>query len=280
MAAHVRYGEPVKTKAFAPVLVPTDELAMLRAIDADPETLPAGATPRVAAHRNERVRWVKASAETAKGTVYQRKDGKPGINPWLKVEREAADRMRRIEEAIRRDQDGAVPERPADQPAGGLAVHRTQAQRVLGLPTRTFARLEAEGVIVPKRRGKPGVPSVYDLAVIVPAYVEYVRGTSGKAAGDREARARRDRSQADLNELRLMQARKELLPRDQVIRDDLAFIAAAMAKLGALPRRMVQAGIIPIEQQSAVADLIREAREEMARWKSRTDLLAAAKGAA
>ncbi|MFB3816125.1 MAG: hypothetical protein ACE147_00560 [Candidatus Methylomirabilales bacterium] len=159
-----------------------------------------------------------------------------------------------------------------------VLIRRPEACRLLGgMAERTFAKLEADGVIVPTVRGSGRRPSEYDPFTIVPAYLGYLK-TGKTASGDREARARRDRSQADLNELRLLEARKELLPRAQVVRDGKAFIVAAKAKLRALPRRMAQAGLVTLEQQPAVADLIREALEEMARWRKGIDLVAAAKG--
>jgi hypothetical protein len=165
-----------------------------------------------------------------------------------------------------------------DEPLSALRVHRQEARKFLGgIPERTFARLESERIIVPAERGKAGRPSVYDLAVLVPAYCKFLQGATATGSGDREARARRDRSQADLNELRLKEASRSLLKRDQVIRDGRAFVAAAKAKLLALPRRLAQAGMIALEQQPAAADMVREALEEMARWRKSIDLLAAAK---
>lgn len=153
-------------------------------------------------------------------------------------------------------------------------VARVEAQRILDrIPTRTFARLEAEGVIVPKRRGKPGVQSIYDLATIVPAYIQHIK--SATVSTDREARAQRDRAQAALHELRLKERSKDLLLRDQVVRDGRAFVLAARAKLLGLPRRMAQAGLVPAARQPIVADLLHEALEEMARWHTQLDLLAA-----
>lgn len=148
-----------------------------------------------------------------------------------------------------------------------------------GLPDRTFARLEAESVIAPRVRGRGSRPSVYELDVIVPAYIEHLRSTA-PATGDRLARARRDTSQSELNELRLLEKRKELLPRTQVVADGRAFIAAAKAKLLALPRRLVQAGLLPNEAQEHVSSLVGEALEEMARWRTQVDLLEAANVAA
>jgi hypothetical protein len=168
---------------------------------------------------------------------------------------------------------------PSDEAPQPLrTIHRPEARKLLGgIPERTFATLEADGVIVAAVRGSGRKPSEYDPWVIVPAYVAYLQHTAGKNGGDREARARRDRSQAELNEMRLKEARRELLPREQVIRDGKAFVQAAKAKLLALPRRIAQAGLITVEQQPAAADVVREALEEMARWRKGLDLLAGAK---
>lgn len=159
-------------------------------------------------------------------------------------------------------------------------VKRAQARAILDqIPERTFARLESEGVVVPFIQGKGGRASVYDLAEIVPAYLLHLKAAT-PAGADRVARARRDVSQAELNEIRLEERRKEVLPRDQVVADGRAFVIATKAKLLALPRRLVQAGIVPVDAQPAVAGTIREALEEMARWRTQVDLLKAAHAAA
>jgi len=163
------------------------------------------------------------------------------------------------------------------KPPERFLVRRIEARRIFGgMAERTFTKLEADGILVAKKRGKPGVPSIYDLHEIVPAYIAYAR-TTAPSGGDKEARARRDQSQAELNELRLAEHQRELLPRDDVVRDGQAFITAAKAKILGLPRRMVQAGQISREMQQAVAGLLLEALEEMARWKTYLDLLEAAK---
>lgn len=155
-------------------------------------------------------------------------------------------------------------------------INRVEARRLLGdMAERTFCKLEAEGILVAEKRGRGRRPSEYDPVKIVQAYIAYVR--SATVGADREARALRDRSQAALNELRLKERRKELLPREEVIRTGRAYIVAARAKLLALPRRMAQAGIVPPDRQAAAADLIAEALEEMARWRTQLDLLKAGK---
>jgi phage terminase Nu1 subunit (DNA packaging protein) len=158
-------------------------------------------------------------------------------------------------------------------------VPRRETVKVLGVGLRTFDRLESEGVVVPARPGKGGRPSLYDLTVTVPGYIAHLGHPRGTAE-DRDARARRDRSQAELNELRLARERRALLPRDQVAREGQAFTKAVQAKLRALPRRLVQAGLVPADRAPAVAALVQEAQDEMARWTSMLDLLAAGREAA
>lgn len=153
-----------------------------------------------------------------------------------------------------------------------LHVKRVAARRVLGgIPARTFAQMESEGIIVPIRRGRRGRPSIYDLAEIVPAYIAYVTSQRSDAA---EARARRDRSLADLNELRLAERRRKLLPRDQVVRDGVAIVTASRAKLLALPRRLSQAGL-PREYEPTATEIVREALEELSQMSTLADLQAA-----
>jgi hypothetical protein len=279
MEGHVKTRTPTASKPDGPARAhPMRELAMLREVDAHPDVVPEGATARVEAYRNERLRWTKATAETAKGTLYRKPNGEPAVNPYLRQERDAARQMRTIERAIQQEMHDAL----SDVPRRGSTrtrrheVARVEAQRILDrIPTRTFARLEAEGVIVPKRRGKPGVPSIYDLATIVPAYVQHLKGAKG-SGNDRAARARRDATQAQLNELRLAREKGELLPRHQVIADGLAFIRASKAKILGLPRRLVQAGVLPPASQATAADLLNEALDEMSRWQTQIDLMAAA----
>lgn len=157
-------------------------------------------------------------------------------------------------------------------PAPSLHVGRVDARRVLGgLAERTFARLEAEGVLVPARRGRGGRRSTYDLAVLVPAYLTHL-GQARPATEDREARARRDRSAAELNELKIAELRGALLPREDVVRDGQAFAKALQARLRGLPRRLAAAGLVAREHEPAAAALVREALEEVSRWASRRDL--------
>jgi hypothetical protein len=152
-------------------------------------------------------------------------------------------------------------------------VYGPMAVGLLGVSDPTFTRLESEGVIGAKVAGVGGRQSVYDAVALVTSYMAHrERLITGSLDTPRD---RRDRSQAELNELRLSKERAELLPRDQVVREGLAYIKATMAKLRAIPPRLVRAGAIAREAEPVVASLVREAQEEMARWQNLLDLQAA-----
>ena len=159
-----------------------------------------------------------------------------------------------------------------------LTVTRPQAVRLLNVSDRTFQRLEAEGVITAATPGVGRRGSTYDAYALVAAYLAH---RERKLAGSLEApRDRRDRSQAELNELRLARERRELLPRVQVVLEGQNFVKATMAKLRSLPTRMMRAGVLPPKAEPVIADILREAQEEMARWASELDLLQAIEEAA
>lgn len=173
-----------------------------------------------------------------------------------------------------------APKPVPSKPAGSLlTVRRAEARVVLGgLAERTFARLESEGILVPATRGRGGRPSTYDLRRIVPAYLTYV--TAARPTTDRDARAHRDQTQAALNELRLAQASAALVSADQVVLAGQAYTKAWTAQVRGLPRRLVQAGLIPREQEAGVMGLCREVLAEIAGWRSVADASKAREAAA
>lgn len=151
-----------------------------------------------------------------------------------------------------------------------LTGNRGQAIRLLGISERTFARLEAAGLLSPLRRGRGGKASTYDLAAVVQGYLKHA--TSAEPNADREARARRDRSQADLNELKLAREKGEVLPLEQVVREGQLYVTAVQAKLRAIPPAAVQRGLIASEQVAHLEDLVEEAVDEMSRWSTALEL--------
>lgn len=153
---------------------------------------------------------------------------------------------------------------------GSLQVARPVAIRLLGISDRTFLRLESEGIFRAVTAGSGRRHSVYDAPAIIAAYM--ARERRQLTGSNLSPRDRRDRSQAELNELRLARERGEVLPREDVVKKGQAYIKATMAKLRAIPSRLIRAGAITPTVEPVVAELIREAQEEMARWQNELDL--------
>jgi hypothetical protein len=152
-----------------------------------------------------------------------------------------------------------------------LPVSRPQAVRLLGVSDRTFARLEAEGVIAAATPRHGRRASSYDAVVLVRNFIEH---REQKLTDSIESpRDRRDRSHADLNELRLARERNELLPRERVVLEGQAFVTAIVAKIRALPSRLLRAGVLAHAAVPLCEELLREAQDEIARWRTYLDLL-------
>lgn len=164
-----------------------------------------------------------------------------------------------------------APRASAAEPSWSLEhLPRPEAVRLLTVSDRTFTRLESEGIIRAKQAGSGGRHSVYSGPLIVAAYLTHERvRLTNSVESPRDAR---DRSQAELNQLRLARERGAVLPREQVVKEGQAYIRATMAKLRAIPSRLIRAGVIPRTSEPVLADLIREAQEEMARWQNTLDL--------
>jgi hypothetical protein len=151
-----------------------------------------------------------------------------------------------------------------------ILVPRGTASRVLGVSARTYERLEAAGVVKPHTAGKRGKPASYDLLVVVPAFLRHLQEEKPELPRDA-----RDRTQAELNELKLGRERRQLLPREQVVSEGQAYVAAVTAKLRSIPPRLVQAGAVPVESQAALVAMLEEAVSEMARWSTALELVQA-----
>jgi phage terminase Nu1 subunit (DNA packaging protein) len=152
-------------------------------------------------------------------------------------------------------------------------ISRPEAVQLIGVSTRTFDRLEAEGVVQPVTRRHGSLGATYDAVDVV---ARYVACRESRIAASTEApRDRRDASQADLNELRLQRERSEVLPREQVVDEGQAYVAAVTARLRALAPRLVQEGVVPAESKAAVSAMVEEAIDEMAGWTTRIALLEA-----
>lgn len=149
--------------------------------------------------------------------------------------------------------------------SGPVTVERRELAKLLGCSVRHVSDLEAEQVIVPLRRGRGGRASVYALEAVVPAYVQHA--TSAPASGaEREARRRRDLAQAKFTELKIEREQGALVDREDVIAAGKGQVKAWTAKLRALPRQMVQAGVIAREREGDAASLIQAVLTEISRW--------------
>jgi phage terminase Nu1 subunit (DNA packaging protein) len=149
-------------------------------------------------------------------------------------------------------------------------VTRAQLAKVLGVSVRTVANLEADEVLEPKRRGRGGRASLYDLKVAVPDYIAHVEhGKPG--AADKEARTRKDLATARLTELRYQREAGEMVPRDEAVFQGQQFSKAVAVGVRSIPRRLTHAGVIGREQEPAAAAVCRDLLKGMATWKGVED---------
>lgn len=151
-------------------------------------------------------------------------------------------------------------------------VTRAQLALLLGVHPDTITDFAKQGMPVIARGGQ-GRESQYD-AVECLAWWRERQGKNAKEA----AQTRAYEASAKLNELKLAQQRGVLLARDQVVAEGQTFVKAWTAKVRALPRRARQAGIVSTPQlEAALAAICREVQDEISRWKTTADAIAAMK---
>jgi phage terminase Nu1 subunit (DNA packaging protein) len=131
--------------------------------------------------------------------------------------------------------------------------------RLLGVHADTISDYTRNGmpVLEPGDRGKPGR---YD-AIACAAWWRIRRGGTLDAE-----KARALRAQAEQGELRLAERRKQLVAREEVIREGTGFVKAVRARLLAMSRRLAQLGLVSPEQEPAVRALVLETLRELAGW--------------
>lgn len=156
-------------------------------------------------------------------------------------------------------------------------VTRAQLAKVLGISLRKVTELEQTEVLVPKRLGRGGRPSLYDLALAVPAYIGHVSDGSKVANPERDARTRKDVAQAVLTELRIAKEEGSMVSRDDVVQQGQAFAKGLSATIRGLPRRATQAGAIERNQEPALAEICRDVLTEISSWKGFVDAERASK---
>lgn len=90
-------------EAYGKWVVLKSELDMTKKIDADNGCILKGATRRVEQYRSESKRWRNAMDKNSKGLVYKKENGEPAFSPYLRLEREAADKLMKVENTIKRE---------------------------------------------------------------------------------------------------------------------------------------------------------------------------------
>lgn len=144
-------------------------------------------------------------------------------------------------------------------------VTRIQLAELLGVHPDTVSDYAAQGMPVITRGGR-GRQSNYD-AVECLAWWRQQQGKNAKEA----AQTRAYKAQAELNELKIALQREELYPAQEIIRAGQQQVKSWTAKIRALPRQMVQSGIIPVEGERRVTDLLRGLQSEISNWKTLRD---------
>jgi hypothetical protein len=144
-------------------------------------------------------------------------------------------------------------------------VDRLQLAELIGVHPDTISDYTRSGMPVITRGGR-GRVSKYDAVECL----EWWRNQQGKNAKE-VAQTRAYEAQAKLNELKLARQREELYPRDEILLAGQQQVKSWTAKIRALPRQMVQAGIIPREREKQISDLLRALLIEISSWKTIDD---------
>ena len=141
-------------------------------------------------------------------------------------------------------------------------VDRLQLAKLIGVHPDTVSDYTRAGMPV-VTRGGAGRRSVYDSVECL----KWWREQSGKDAKE-IAQTRAYNAQAELNELKIAVQNGELLPRDEVVLAGQNYTKAWTAKIRALPRQMVQSGLIPREREQGVTQMLLALLSEISQWKT------------
>ena len=149
--------------------------------------------------------------------------------------------------------------------SGRIVVGRQLLAMAMGVHVDTLSHWAGEGMPVLVYGGH-GKKSYYDLIECL----AYQRSKLGKNAKD-NAQTRYFTAQAEQSELKLKKERGLLVDRDAVARDGRSFAKGLQTKIRALPRRLVQVGVLARDQEVAASDLVRELLMEISAWKTGQD---------
>lgn len=137
----------------------------------------------------------------------------------------------------------------------------------LGVSKRTVTELAKRGIVLKAARGR------YLLKESVQAVLRHQREVAAGRGGTDQVldltaeRARLAKAQADSQELKNAQARGELLPADEVLRETEDMIRRARSSLLAVPSRLAQDGGFTADQITKTDQTIRIALNDLADGK-------------
>ena len=176
---------------------------------------------------------------------------------------------RRIAKKSSNSKKGSIKKTLASKRASVLSwqhVDRLQLAELLGVHPDTVSDYTRAGMPV-VTRGGAGRRSAYDAVECL----GWWRSQQGKNAKE-AAQTRLYETQTQLNEMKLKVQEGELLPREDVVHAGQSYTKAWTAKIRALPRRMVQSGLVPKGRETAVAALLRELLAEISEWETVPDV--------
>lgn len=157
-------------------------------------------------------------------------------------------------------------------------VNRQQIAELLGVSADTVTDWTSQKDLPVAHKGGHSKKSVYDAVAVM---TWHRKQTSSKTIDAKEiAQTRAYVAQAELNELKLMRERGEVVPRDVVTRDVRSFGKGLAGKMRSLSRRLVQIGAVPREQEAAAVELVREIMTDISAWTTAQDADAAAEESA
>ncbi len=161
--------------------------------------------------------------------------------------------------ATARKRPGGAPRRRSGSGPGNALVTRDELAQAMGVNAYTITKWQLDGLPIVSR-GRAGVPSRYDQAACL-AW-KAARDVSAATAGGLSVateNAKLKRAQTEGQELRNRRLRGELLEAGDVERTWAGFVAAARAKLLALPHALAERACQEAAQgRAAVEALLRE----------------------
>src|SRR5262245_37113710 len=140
-----------------------------------------------------------------------------------------------------------------------LDVDRVTLARLCGVRPDQVSIWTREGMPV-LAAGRRGIAARYDA-------IKALGWWRVRKQGSAEAeRARRDRTIADINEKRLAEIDRRLVPRAQVVREAVAYSRTLSERVIGLGRRLLLAGIIGGDRLAEVEGICAETLEELCAW--------------